>query len=71
MEVIYQIVNNQEHRDYIRMYPSWYKELNRNPESYSEFVAELEALKKQSQPSKLEKIEKQLNFAQFMVKMFK
>jgi len=69
MDVIYQIVNNEEQRDYIRMYPSWYKEINRNPEQYSNFLEEIEALKKQTQPSRLEKIEKQINFAQFMIKL--
>ncbi|MDD6761430.1 MAG: YlbE-like family protein [Turicibacter sp.] len=66
---MYQIVNNIEQRDYIRMYPLWYKELNRNPERYQEFVNEIETIKKQSQPTRLQKFEKQLNFAQFMLKM--
>ena len=67
MDIMYQIVNNIEQRDYIRMYPLWYKELNRNPERYQEF--EIETIKKQSQPTRLQKFEKQLNFAQFMLKM--
>lgn len=69
MDVIYQIVNNDEQRDYIRMFPFWYKELNRNPERYPDFISEIEAFKKQSQPTRLEKIEKQINFAQFMIKL--
>ncbi len=69
MEIMYQIVNNIEQRDYIRMYPLWYKELNRNPERYQEFVNEIETIKKQSQPTRLQKFEKQLNFAQFLVRM--
>ena len=69
MDIMYQIVNNIEQRDYIRMYPLWYKELNRNPERYQEFVNEIETIKKQSQPTRLQKFEKQLNFAQFMLKM--
>ena len=69
MDIMYQIVNNIEQRDYIRMYPLWYKELNRNPERYQEFVNEIETKKKQSQPTRLQKFEKQLNFAQFMLKM--
>lgn len=69
MDIMYQIVNNIEQRDYIRMYPLWYKELNRNPERYQEFVNEIEKIKKQSQPTRLQKFEKQLNFAQFMLKM--
>ena len=44
-------------------------ELNRNPERYQEFVNEIETIKKQSQPTRLQKFEKQLNFAQFMLKM--
>ena len=68
MDIMYQIVNNIEQRDYIRMYPLWYKELNRNPERYQEFVNEIETIKKQSQPTRLQKFEKQLNFAQFMLK---
>ena len=71
MDIMYQIVNNIEQRDYIRMYPLWYKELNRNPERYQEFVNEIETIKKQSQPTRLQKFEKQLNFAQFMLKMIK
>ena len=47
MDIMYQIVNNIEQRDYIRMYPLWYKELNRNPERYQEFVNEIETIKKQ------------------------
>ncbi|MFR3995436.1 MAG: YlbE-like family protein [Turicibacter sp.] len=69
MDIMYQIVNNIEQRDYIRMYPLWYKELNRNSERYQEFVNEIETIKKQSQPTRLQKFEKQLNFAQFMLKM--
>ena len=69
MDIMYQIVYNIEQRDYIRMYPLWYKELNRNPERYQEFVNEIETIKKQSQPTRLQKFEKQLNFAQFMLKM--
>ena len=69
MDIMYQIVNNIEQRDYIRMYPLWNKELNRNPERYQEFVNEIETIKKQSQPTRLQKFEKQLNFAQFMLKM--
>ena len=69
MEIIYQIVNNVEQRDYIRMYPLWYKELNRNPEKYQDFVNEVEAIKKQSQPTRLQKIEQRLNMAQFMLRM--
>ncbi len=67
---MYQIVNNVEQRDYIRMYPFWYKELNRNPARYEEFVNEIETIKKQSQPTRLQKFEQQLNFAQLMLKMF-
>ncbi len=70
MDIMYQIVNQIEQRDYIRMYPFWYKELNRNPERYQEFVNEIEALKKQSTPSRLQKFEQQLNLAQFMLNMF-
>ncbi len=51
------------------MYPIWYKELNRNPERYQEFVNEIETIKKQSQPTRLQKFEKQLNVAQFMLRM--
>lgn len=69
MEIMYQIVNNVKQRDYIRMYPIWYKELNRNPERYQEFVNEIETIKKQSQPTRLQKFEKQLNVAQFMLRM--
>ncbi|MBQ4164126.1 MAG: hypothetical protein IJD87_03495 [Turicibacter sp.] len=70
MDIMYQIVNNIEQRDYIRMYPLWYKEINRHPERYQDFINEIEALKKQSQPTRLQKFEQQLNFAQFMLKMF-
>ena len=69
MEIIYQIVNNVEQRDYIRMYPLWYKELNRNPEKYQDFVNEVEAIKKQSPPTRLQKFEQRLNMAQFMLRM--
>ena len=69
MEIIYQIVNNVEQRDYIRMYPLWYKELNRNPEKYQDFVNEVEAIKKQSQPTRLQKFEQRLNMAQCMLRM--
>ena len=70
MDIMYQIVNNIEQRDYIRMYPLWYKEINRHPERYQDLLNEIEALKKQSQPTRLQKFEQQLNFAQFMLKMF-
>ncbi|MGL4337683.1 MAG: YlbE-like family protein [Turicibacter sp.] len=67
---MYKIVNNVEHRDYIRMNPFWYKELNRNPEKYEEFSNEIETMKKQQQPSKLKQFETQLAFAQMMLRMF-
>ena len=70
MDIMYKIVNNIEQRDYIRMYPLWYKEINRHPERYQDLLNEIEALKKQSQPTRLQKFEQQLNFAQFMLKMF-
>lgn len=70
METIYKIVNNVEHRDYIRMNPFWYKELNRNPNKYEDFTNEIETLKKQMQPSRLQQFENQLAFAQLMLKMF-
>lgn len=70
MDIMYQIVNNTEQRDYIRMYPLWYKEINRHPQRYQDFINEIEVIKKQSQPTKLQKFEQQLNFAQFMLKMF-
>ncbi|MEE0880601.1 MAG: YlbE-like family protein [Turicibacter sp.] len=70
MDIMYKIVNNIEQRDYIRMYPLWYKEINRHPERYQDLINEIEALKKQSQPTRLQKFEQQLNFAQFMLKMF-
>lgn len=70
MDIMYQIVNNTEQRDYIRMYPLWYKEINRHPERYQDLINEIEALKKQSQPTRLQKFEQRLNFAQFMLKMF-
>ena len=52
------------------MYPLWYKEINRHPERYQDLINEIEALKKQSQPTRLQKFEQRLNFAQFMLKMF-
>lgn len=70
MDIMYQIVNNTEQRDYIRMYPLWYKEINRHPQRYQDFINEIEVIKKQSQPTRLQKFEQQLNFAQFMLKMF-
>ena len=39
---MYQIVNNIEQRDYIRMYPLWYKEINRHPERYQDLINEIE-----------------------------
>lgn len=71
MEVIYQIVNNEEQRDYIRMFPMWYKELNRNPQSYQAFIDELEAFKKMTTPSRLEKLDQHISTAQFLMKLFK
>ena len=55
MDIMYQIVNNIEQRDYIRMYPLWYKEINRHPERYQDLINEIEALKKQSPPTRLQK----------------
>ena len=71
MDVIYQIVNDEEQRDYIRMFPMWYKELNRNPEKYKDFVDELEGFKKLNTPSRLEKLDQQISTAQFFMKLFK
>ena len=40
MDIMYKIVNNIEQRDYIRMYPLWYKEINRHPERYQDLINE-------------------------------
>ena len=69
MDIMYQLLNNPEQRDFIRMYPFWYKELNHYPEKYDQFVKEIEQLKKQAQPSRLQRFEQQLSFAQMMMKM--
>jgi len=71
MDIIYQIVNNEEQRDYIRMFPAWYKELNRHPEKYKDFTDEMEGFKKMNTPSRLEKLDNQISTAQFLMKLFK
>ena len=44
MDIMYKIVNNIEQRDYIRMYPLWYKEINRHPERYQDLINEIRKL---------------------------
>ena len=71
MQLMYEIVNDREQRDFIRMNPAWYKELNRDPSSYARFKEELELMKKEVQPSRLEKVDKQINMANVVLKLLK
>jgi len=69
MENMYKIVNTKYHRDFIRMNPFWYKELSRDPNAYEKFVGVIDRIKKDMQPSQLERIDKHINMAKVLIKL--
>jgi len=62
-------MNNKEFRDFLRMNPAWYKELNRDPTSYVRFKQVFDVAKREATPSRLETVDKHLNTAKLMVKL--
>jgi len=71
MQEFYQLLNDKEQRDFIRMNPSWYKFFNRNHDAYNSFKTTFDEAKKQSTPSRLTKIDRHLNTANIMLKLLK
>ena len=69
MRDYYQIVNDKEKRDFLRLNPIWYKEMNRDPEAIERFKHTFELVKKQSTPSRLDTVDKHLNTAKLMLKL--
>ena len=71
MQEFYRIINNKEHRDFIRMNPIWYKEFNRDLNSHIKFKQVFDRAKREAAPSKLETVDKHLNTAKLMLKLIK
>ena len=69
MEQLYTIMNDKAQRQFIRMNPAWYKEINRRPESYEQFKQQFDIAKKEATPSKLQTVDKHLNLARAMLKL--
>ena len=69
MHDYYKIVNDKEMRDFLRMNPIWYKELNRDPKAYENFKTTFEIAKKELTPSRLETVDKHLNTAKLLLKL--
>lgn len=71
MQEWYRIMNNKEHRDFMRMNPVWYKEFNRDLHSHTRFIQVFDTAKREATPSKLETVDKHLNTAKLMLKLMK
>lgn len=71
MQELYRIMNNKEHRNFMRMNPIWYKELNRDLNSHTRFRQVFDIAKREATPSKLETVDKHLNTAKLMLKLIK
>ena len=71
MQELYRIMNNKEHRNFMRMNPVWYKELNRNLHAHTRFKQVFDSAKREATPSKLATVDKHLNTAKLMLKLIK
>jgi|GEM_PF-1358181 len=69
MQEYYRMVNDKEKRDFLRMNPMWYKEINRDQGSYQRFDQTFEVVKKERTPSKMEALDKHLNTAKLLLKL--
>jgi len=69
MQEYYRMVNDREKRDFLRMNPIWYKEVNRDFDSYERFKHTFEIAKKERTPSKLETVDKHLKTAKLVLKL--
>jgi len=71
VQEFYHMMNNKEHRDFIRMNPIWYKEFNRTQNAHAGFKQMFERAKKERIPSKLTTIDKHLSTVGLMLKLIK
>ena len=71
MQEFYRLMNNKEHRDFMRMNPVWYKEFNRTMNAHADFKQVFDRVKKEQTPSRLTTIDKHLNTAGLMLKLLK
>jgi len=69
VQEFYQLMNNREYREYIRMNPSWYKEFNRTQNAHIQFIQSFEKDKRDSKPSRLSTIDKHINTANMVLKL--
>jgi len=69
MREYYQMINDKEKRDFLRMNPIWYKEMNRDFGSYEHFKQTFEVVKKERTPSKMEAMDKHLNTAKLVLRL--
>lgn len=71
MQEFYRMMNNKEHREFIRMNPVWYKEFNRAHDAHTHFKQVFDVAKRDATPSRLAIIDKHLNTAKLMLKLVK
>jgi len=71
MQEYYNMLNNKEQRDFIRMYPAWFKEFNRSNDAHLNFNKAFDAAKKDATPSRLVTVDKHLKTANLMIKLLK
>ena len=69
MQEFYQMMNDKEQRNFIRMNPSWYKAFNRMADTHVHFKQAFDVAKREATPSKLATIDKHLNTAKLMLKL--
>lgn len=68
-ELIYQLDQNLELKQYLRQHPVWYKKLARRPDLYSEMQAEADDFYGKSFPKRIEKISQGLGMLNMMLEI--
>ncbi|RSL31121.1 hypothetical protein D7Z54_22675 [Salibacterium salarium] len=67
----YFIQSKPEYKEFIRFHPSWYRTLNRHPDSLPQFVEAARQYHGQTFPQQLEKWQKNINTVSMIMRLFK
>jgi len=71
MDLQLKIRNDQRLQSFIRQYPYWYKNLNRNPDIYNEFVKDMKEKYKITTADKLNKTLNSISMLQTFLEVLK
>ena len=71
IELQLKINNDPRLKTFIRQYPNWYKELNRNPSSYNNFVNDMKSKYKITTADKLNKTLNNISMLQTFLEVLK